>query len=250
MKLPWSKQSVTHTWNSSRALERPSLRWFEAHYSSLKQIHDPDTHRNENVRCETTVFSEGFLIMWEDRGVRHRRSTAHNTPGTLRSRPLNVFFSNSWESRRRWWTGAWRWHHTRTVVALSGASVRPRFAAARVHPQVQSLLLPLPSAAGAHVMICGSQDWPAAWGRHWVMTKGPMGLWLSRQRPLTRCCRTEPLGFHFCGGGKRKETVSFHSLLINEAHDGGSGTVMKGWPMETEPRQLQHSKLYTAAVER
>lgn len=59
-------------------------------------------------------------------------------------------------------------------------------------------------SAEAHVMICGSQDWLATWGRHWEMTRGPVGVWLSRQSPLTRCCRTEPLGFHFCGGGKKK----------------------------------------------
>lgn len=99
-------------------------------------------------------------------------------------------------------------------------------------------------SAEAHVMICGSQDWLATWGRHWEMTRGPVGVWLSRQSPLTRCCRTEPLGFHFCGGGKKKKRGSdvplrsgLHSQLINHAsgqtaHVGWCPliTVRNGWP--------------------
>lgn len=61
-----------------------------------------------------------------------------------------------------------------------------------------------PPSAVAQVIICGSQDWLATWGRHWVMTGGPVGVWLSRQRPLTKCCRAVPLGFHFCRERERK----------------------------------------------
>lgn len=58
--------------------------------------------------------------------------------------------------------------------------------------------LSLSPSAMTQVIICGSQDWLAIWGRHCEMTGGPVGVWLSRQRPLTMCCRAVPLGFHFC----------------------------------------------------
>ena len=70
----------------------------------------------------------------------------------------------------------------------------------------------------AQVMICGSQDWLATWGRHCVMTRGPVGVWLSRQRPLTMCCRAVPLGFHFCRESERKGTTSSLSFEFCRKH--------------------------------
>lgn len=57
---------------------------------------------------------------------------------------------------------------------------------------------PQPNPTVHQLMICGSQDCAATWGRHWAMTGGPAGVWLSRHRPLTVCCRATPLGLHFC----------------------------------------------------
>lgn len=62
-------------------------------------------------------------------------------------------------------------------------------------------------SAMAQVIICGSQDWLAIWGRHCEMTGGPVGVWLSRQRPLTMCCRAVPLGFHFCREKIRRKII-------------------------------------------
>lgn len=61
------------------------------------------------------------------------------------------------------------------------------------------------SLSAGQVMSWGSQDWLASWGWHWVMIGGPAGGWLSRQRPLTMCCKAEPLGLHFCTGEKAKK---------------------------------------------
>lgn len=72
---------------------------------------------------------------------------------------------------------------------------------------------PSPSPPSTQVIICGSQDWLATWDRHWLMTRGPVGFWLSRQRPLTGCCRAEPLGFHFCRERERKKRWKFSSQM-------------------------------------
>lgn len=93
------------------------------------------------------------------------------------------------------------WHH-------KGTAVTPVIKAATCSPSTgpgPETVSPSPSPPSTQVIICGSQDWLASWGRQWLMTRGPGGVWLSRQRPLTRCCRAEPLGFHFCRERKRKK---------------------------------------------
>lgn len=89
-----------------------------------------------------------------------------------------------------------------------------------VTPSAGGVLNPLLSShsltpsAMAQVIICGSQDWLAIWGRHCEMIGGPVGVWLSRQRPLTMCCRAVPLGFHFCRQKIRTENFQLINLVL------------------------------------
>lgn len=93
--------------------------------------------------------------------------------------------------------GAPSWHHKSTVPFIPQHGDKTvQMMMIPMSPSAGRVPLP-PSSTVAQVMICGSQDWLATWGRHWVTTRGPVGVWLSRHRPLTMCCRAVPLGFHF-----------------------------------------------------
>lgn len=159
-------------------------------------------------------------------------STVHRKPSM---RPCNVFGERSCH-RDAMSKRAWSWHHRSTVLTPSTPrrgirqcadviplpSPTPRVFLQAGSRSCSSLFLPLPRpppSAVAQVMICGSQDWLATWGRHCVMTRGPVGVWLSRQRPLTMCCRAVPLGFHFCRERAReKGTTSSLSFGFCRKH--------------------------------
>lgn len=99
---------------------------------SLKQIHDPDTLRNENKIGEQ----------------RPAQTDGHNTPGTLRSRPSKVFKDschgdNDEEEVEGDMTHVQLWLFWRLSEATVCSSLSPPAGS---------------DSAEAHVMICGSQD--------------------------------------------------------------------------------------------
>lgn len=148
---------------------------------------------------------------------------------------------------------AWSWHHRKYSSPSFHPSAR-RQTVCRLDPMIPPagvcvwggepapfLLLPV-SYCMAQVMICGSQDWLATWGRHCTMTGGPVGVWLSKQRPLTMCCRAEPLGFHFCRGNK-VENINWPPLQL----DIVLFPVLKSW---ISAQQVQVSSKYWAESHR
>lgn len=125
---------------------------------------------------------------------------------------------------------------------FSTDALRPGERALRV--DFTNVRSPLCARRRVQVIIWGSQDWLAIWGRHCVMTRGPVGVWLSRHRPLTMCCRAGPLGFHFWEREKKKtwiylsflsffQTSSF--LMIN---DGSCSTHGPSQTWITETRRM------------
>lgn len=127
-----------------------------------------------------------------------------------------------------WRSGARAWRHKNTVLSLTPwipqQGNRQR-ADGMPWVLLQSgfrtpSLLPSPHPICSHVaqaITCGSQDWLTTWGRHGVMTRGPVGVWLSRHRPLTMCWSAAPFGFHFYTvetHRKQKKIIHSFTLLV------------------------------------
>lgn len=181
------------------------------HYSRMKQHIDQNRYRNE--RWDVWQFFVKSVDYSEE--LKHPGRMKHCTQKTL-----DVLFNRVLKCFQRalvpktQWAGARSWLQDSrvptTFILQQGdkqcADVIPQFLL-QAGSRICSSLSLFPFAV-AQVMTCGSQDWLAIWGRHCKMTGGPIGVWLSRQRPLTMCCRAVPFGFHFCKDQKN------HFMLV------------------------------------